>query len=117
MNIAARQASATPIRRFDSLEWAGRTLRSFVRASAVAGFAVGLGSFALYAKPWGSQWDPWKLGITYAMGLAALTGLLSLFAGFLALTLAANTRARRPIGWYAVLDLLTLVLGVLTPSI
>lgn len=117
MTMAAAETNAMRAGRVGLRKRAGRILRSLMRASAVAGFAVSLGAFVFYPWPWGSHWDPWKLATAYAMSLAAAASLVSLLAGILAVAWSADSRARRPMGRYVVLDLITLVLGMLTPSI
>jgi hypothetical protein len=95
----------------------GELVRVFVRASAVAGFAFTVGALAINPPPWASHWDLWKYGTIYAVGLGALTSCSSLGAGALATRLETGDRARRPMKWFLVLDVVTLIIGILTPAI
>jgi predicted negative regulator of RcsB-dependent stress response len=92
----------------------GRSLRSFVRASAVAAIVVGVIAFFVY--PGYTNWDGRKILAAKAADLAAATSIISLLVSSIPAIANSTGRRSRPMFWCNCLNILTIVLFLMTPA-
>ena len=93
-----------------------RCTRSFVRASAVAAFIIGVVAFVAYPRSFCTHWDL-RMVMCDAVVFAAAVSVLSLLVSSIPWIANPSGGKSRPMCWYNCLNIVTIVFSLLMPPV